>query len=108
MTCDMSQVTRANSQVTCCFRVYFLQQLIFRYFLRHFLYLGAEQFQFSCRVIFDSFCLNWFKLVSSQPNLQLKKKVIVADFKFVDLITSYFFHIMMAASLKDTRRQLCV
>ena len=70
--------------------------------------LGAEQFQFPCRVLFDSFCLKWFKLVSSQPNLQPKRKVIVTDFKFVELKNSYFFHIMMAASLKDTQRQLCV
>ena len=29
--------------------------------------LGAEQFQFPCRFVFNSFCSNWFKLVIAYP-----------------------------------------
>ena len=49
-----------------------------------------------------------FKLFFSQPNHQPKKKGIVMDFKFVVSNISYYFYMTMAASLKDTRRQLCV
>ena len=51
---------------------------------------------------------NWFKLVSSQPNNQLKKKAIVSDLNFVVTNISYYFDMTMAASLKDTQRQLYV
>ena len=51
---------------------------------------------------------NWFKLVSSQPNHQLKKKAIFSDLNFVVTNISYYFDMTMAASLKDTRRQLYV
>ena len=50
-----------------------------------------------------------YKLVSAQLNLQPKKNVNVAVFKFiVSNISCYFFNMMTAASLKDTLRQLCV
>ena len=69
--------------------------------------LGAEQFQFPCRVIFESFCSNWFKLVSAQPpNSQAfrqKKKVVVTVFKIERLKISSALDLIMAALLKDTR-----
>ena len=48
------------------------------------------------------------QLFSAQPNRQPKKNGVVMDFKFVKLIISYDFDIIIAASLKDTQRQLCV
>ena len=50
----------------------------------------------------------FFKLVSSQPYHQPKKKGIVTDFKLVVSNISYYFYMTMAISLKDTRMQLCV
>ena len=52
--------------------------------------LGAEQFYFPCRVMFDSFCSNWFKLVSAQPpNSQTFRRKKIFSFpssRFLDQI----------------------
>ena len=69
--------------------------------------LGAEQFQFPFRVIFDSFCSNWFKLVSAQsPNSQTSrhKKDIVVSIKIFGPNISSSFDMIMSTALKDTRR----
>ena len=73
--------------------------------------LGVEQFQFLCNVIMTGFQQRVGKLVrtgvcSAKP--PTKKKVIGMDFTFVVSNISYYFDMMMAASRKDKRRQLCV
>ena len=69
-------------------------------------FLGEEEIYF--QQIFGKGGKNWFKLVSSQPNIEPKKKVFVTDFKFVLSNISHYFNMTMNASLNDTRRQLCV
>ena len=60
------------------------------------------------RPIYGGWWANWFKLISSPPNLQPKRKVFVSDFKYVSSNISYFFYMMIVTSLKDTRRHICV
>ena len=55
---------------------------------------GAEQFQFPCRVIFDNFCSNWFKLVFAHPpNSQTfnNKNIVVSIIKTCWWNISSFF-----------------
>ena len=46
---------------------------------------GAEQFWVPCKVMFDSFCSNRFKLVSAQPpnsqTFRQKKDIVVSIIK---------------------------
>ena len=52
--------------------------------------LWAEQFQFPCRVFFDGFCSNWFKLVFAYPpnsqTFNQKKKLLFPSSRFLDQI----------------------
>ena len=73
--------------------------------------LGAEQFQFPCSVIFDSFCSNWFKPVSAQPPIAKpsdKKNIVFSIIKILGPNISSSFNMMMSNALKDTRWQTYV
>ena len=67
--------------------------------------LGAE---FPCRIIFHSFCSNWFKLVSAQPpNSQTFRKNKDIDITIIKIFgpnISSSFNMMMSTALKDTLR----
>ena len=48
--------------------------------------------------------MTYVPVLGAEPNLQPKRKVLVTDLKFVVVKISYFLDMIMAASLKDTRR----
>ena len=70
--------------------------------------LGVELFQFLCKVVFNGFCSNWFKLVLAHPpnsqNFNQKKIFFFFYHKIFGFDISSFYDMIVCTALKDTQR----